>query len=110
MNYLVMPYKLAGFGVQRKHRVAEKIGSGPIPSIEIERRRASGGEDQSTALVDSQTAPSIRAPDSLPGAWRPSLVAELARLRDSVEYPALPAGSHVKSANMTWRRRLRPLA
>src|SRR6185312_6388406 len=95
-----MPDALAGFSVKRQQTIGEQIVTQTIRAIKIEGSGAGGHKHQPGFGIECHTGPGIRTADPRVGVFRPRLISELARLRNSVEDPAYFAGMYVKSADM----------
>src|SRR5580704_6585352 len=102
---LKMPDAFAGFGVQREQAIGEKIRANTVHAIKIHCGRAGRNIDNSTLQIDSHSGPIICGTAGFPGVPRPGVVAELARMGDSVKGPAKFSGADIECANVPWRRR-----
>src|SRR5262245_44029251 len=100
-----MPFALARGGIQTEHRICEEIVAMPVRPVKIEGRGTRRCEDQSALFIHNQPGPIVRSADVLPGIFRPGLVSELARMRNRMEGPSLPARVRIEGANVTRRRR-----
>jgi len=98
---LEMPDALAGAGVERQHAVGEQVIAVAVDAVEIERRRAGGGEHHRVLLVHRDAGPGIRAADERVGVRRPCVVREFAGQRNRVEHPAELACVDVERANVS---------
>src|SRR5262249_108057 len=71
-----------------------------VAAIEIVGRRAQAREDNSTALVDADTAPGIDSPTVLPAIAFPGLVARLPRPGNGVKAPRFLAGADLETPHI----------
>ena len=85
---LEMPETLSGFRIEREQRVGEQIVPDTVRAVEVECRRAGGGEHDAALLIDGDARPGVRATGDLPRIGRPRIVSELAGARDRVKDPA----------------------
>src|ERR1035437_3451373 len=87
MNRLEMPQAFSRAGIQRQQAVAEQVIALPVAAVEVVGRRSGRDVNNAALLIKAHVAPIIGGSDVLPGILRPSLVTELARVRNSVELP-----------------------
>src|SRR5437762_384305 len=99
MRGLEMPKAGSCPCVQRQDAVAEKICSLTIPPVEIECRRAGGGEHPAPLEIDAHPAPVVGASRALPGIAGPCIVPEFSGLGDGMEYPAALARAGIEGSN-----------
>ena len=103
MHRLVVPLAFAGRRVERQDAVGEQIGAFPKRAVEIVRRRSGRAEYPSAPLVHRDATPRVGAAVVLALHPLPRVVADLALLRDRVEYPLQLARYGVERANMAGR-------
>ncbi len=103
MNDLEVPFARAGIGVQAHQRFAEQIVTGTIAAIEIVARRAHREIHQAAALIQRERRPYVGVAGEFPGIVAPGIVAEFARLRNSVEAPDALAGARIEGAHVARR-------
>ena len=102
---LEVPDALACARVQRDHTVREQVVAVPVRAVEIERRRARGGEHHPHRVVYGEPCPRVRAAGNLVRVGRPRVVAELARAGNRVERPPDLTGHRVERPDVARRRR-----
>src|SRR5262249_31403244 len=97
---LEVPQALAGAQVEREQRIAEESLAFAIGAVEIVGRRAEREVADAALFVDRDFAPRVHAADVRPRILGPSVVAELAGVRDGVELPYQFAGETVVRAQI----------
>src|SRR4051794_37417739 len=98
MNHLKVPDTLACARIKGQQTVTEEICTSPIRSVEIVFRAADGDVDDPSLLVDSEVRPGVCTSDCFPSLFRPSVVAEFARMGNGMEDPDLLARAHIVCA------------
>ena len=92
---LVIPFQLAGVGVERDHAIAIEVVAEADVAIGVRRRIADAPEGEVGVGVVSADVPDGRAA-GLPRIARPGFMARLARPGDGVEAPGFLAGLRVE--------------
>src|ERR1051325_5363244 len=100
-----MPYPFARCCVQSKKRIGEEIVADAVRTIPVGSSRPGRDVDDAPLRINRHTGPVIGSAAVRPCVLRPSVVTELAGMRDGVKSPAKLAGSHVVRANISRRRR-----
>src|SRR5688500_3376024 len=95
-----MPESPAGPCVERHERVAEQIVALAVAAVEIEPRAAEVDERDAALFVDGGLAPVVDTALLLVRLRGPRVVADLAGVRDRVEYPHRLAGHDVIRLNV----------
>src|SRR6185369_18040016 len=91
---LVVPLEFAGVCVERHDAVAVEVVAKPRATIPVRRGIARAEVNEIGRCIISAVVPYSGAA-FLPGVASPGVVARLARRRDGVELPHLPAGLHI---------------
>src|SRR5271168_3566836 len=104
-----MPEALAGSGVQGEQAIGEEVVTEAVRAIEVERGGSRGHVKDSAFEIERHAGPVIGGAAGFPCFFRPSVVAELARMRNGVKDPSHLAVADIKSADVAgWRgKRLR---
>src|SRR5262249_27708867 len=100
---LKMPEALACACVQRENAISEQSHSLSIAAVAIVRGRAEREIRDAALFVNRDFAPRVDASDVRPRVPGPSVVAELAGVRDRVEAPHELAGDHIVRAYIARR-------
>jgi hypothetical protein len=103
LHRLEVPDALARRGAQAEDRVGEEVVAVAVGAVEVIGRRARGRVQKAALLVERDARPGVGAATVLPRAFRPGVVAELARVRDGVECPLLRAGVDVERTDVAGR-------
>src|SRR5262249_51259631 len=96
-----VPLVLAGVGIDRHDRIAEKVLAGSIAAVVIRGGAADGHEDQAAILVGGhEPAPGVRAGAAFPSLVHPRLIAHLSWTADGLKFPGLLAGAGIEGARV----------
>src|ERR1019366_7495190 len=95
MDGLEVPQPFAGAGVESEQRIAEEILAMAIRSIEVVAGGSERNVSDAALLVERHLIPVVDAAGGLPRLRGPSLVAELAGVRNGVKHPRQFARAHV---------------
>ena len=101
MDRLKVPNAFAGAGIEGEHTVAEQVHAFAIGSVEIETGRTRRAKYPTALGIQSETAPRIRSTIGLTVLPVPSVIAELAGLRQGVENPTKLTGAGIVGANVS---------
>src|SRR5215204_4164675 len=101
MDGLEMPEPLPRPRIERDQAVREEVCAEPIASIEVVGSRSGWHVDDAALVVDREGAPIVGTADVFVRLFRPRVVAELARPRDGMELPDLPAGDDIVGADIS---------
>src|SRR5579864_9617425 len=102
---LEVPDSFSRLSIQGDQTICEQVVAYAIGAIEIGRGRACRNVDDSTLTIKRHAGPVVSGTARLPGIFRPGVVAEFSRVRNSVKRPAQLAGANVVSADVPGRGR-----
>src|SRR5262245_24640136 len=99
MDRLKVPDPFAGGGVQRQDAITKQVISFSITSVRVRGGRCQWDEDHPALMIDTQDGPRVHTSAILPGVSLPSVMAELARLGNSMELPDQLARARIESTD-----------
>src|SRR5258708_12628364 len=81
---------------------AKDLTAAQVPAVKIAGGRLHRQIDQSELLVHGDLCPDAGVASVFRGTFLPGVVAKLALLRDGMENPEAPAGSHAESPHVSF--------
>ena len=100
MGHLEVPHALARTCVETKQRLAEQVRALALAAIPVVTWRADREIHETARAVHGERRPDVRVPHVRPRTVLPRVVAQLARLRNSLEAPYALAGAHVEGLDV----------
>src|SRR5579859_5025493 len=105
MYALEMPDSFSCVGIERQQSVSEEIVADSVSAIEVEGRRSRRYVHNPAVGIERHACPVIGSAGSLPGIFRPRLIAKLAWMKIGMKAPTKSPGVDVERTDIARRGR-----